>query len=110
MPVTNYIWDELNDTLLMETDEVGQVSAVYTNEPGQYGPLVSQRRERETNYCHFDAQGSTRQLTDASQNVTDANTYTAFGENATSSGTTTNPFGYKGALGYFANPEIRSLP
>ncbi len=27
MPVTNYIWDEVNDSLLMETDENGETTA-----------------------------------------------------------------------------------
>ena len=109
MPVTNYIWDEVNDTLLMEKDEAGNTTAAYTYEPGQYGPLISRRGSGQTNYYHFDEQGSTRQLTDANQNVTDSAVYTAFGETVACSGTTTNPFGYKGALGYYANPETADV-
>ena len=109
MPVTNYMWDEENDTLLMETDEAGNTIAEYTHEPGRYGPLISQRRNGHTYYHHYDGQGSTRALTDESGNVTDRYTYTAFGELVSSSGTTTNPFGYKGALGYYANPETNEL-
>jgi RHS repeat-associated protein len=109
MPVTNYIWDEENDTLLTETDEDGNTIAEYTHEPGRYGPLISQRRNGHTYYYHYDGQGSTRALTDESGNVTDRYTYTAFGEPVASSGTTTNPFGYKGALGYYANPETNDL-
>ncbi len=41
MPTTNYIWDE--DNLLAETDGNNVVQTVYTNEPQQYGNLVSSR-------------------------------------------------------------------
>src|SRR3990170_8131035 len=109
MTVTNYIWDVESDNLLMETDASGATTAVYTNEPDVFGELVSQRRGGVTSYYHFDAQRSTRELTDANQNVTDAATYTAFGEAVASSGVTSNPFGYLGALGYYVNPETNDL-
>src|SRR3989304_10410498 len=109
MTVTNYIWDVESDNLLMETDASGATTAVYTNEPDVFGELVSQRRGGGRSYYHFDAQRSTRELTDANQNVTDAATYTAFGEAVASSGVTSNPFGYKGALGYYLNPETNDL-
>ena len=67
MPVTNYIWDVASDNLLMETDASGATTAVYTNEPDVFGELVSQRRGGVTSYYHFDAQRSTRELTDANQ-------------------------------------------
>ena len=109
MPVTNYLWDVGSDNLLLETDASGATTAVYTNEPDVFGELVSQRRGGVTSYYHFDAQRSTRELTDAHQNVTDAATYTAFGEAVASSGVTSNPFGYQGALGYYVNPETNDL-
>jgi RHS repeat-associated protein len=109
MPVTNYIWDEVNDTLLMEKDEDGNTMASYTYEPGRYGPLISQHRGGQSSYYQFDGQGSRRQLTDANQNVTDSAVYTAFGETVACSGTTTNPFGFQGALGYYMNPEMKDV-
>jgi Pretoxin HINT domain len=109
MPRTNYIWDEVNDTLLAETDEAGNTIAEYTHEPGQFGPLISQRRNGHTYYHHYDGVGSTRALTDEFGNVTDRYTYTAFGEPVASSGTTGNPFGYKGALGYYVNLETSDV-
>ena len=96
MAVTNYVWDTVFDSYLTEQDEAGNTQAVYTNEPVPFGRLISQRRGGATSYYHYDAQGSTRQLTDEDQNVTDSATYTAFGEKVASSGTTQNPFGYKG--------------
>ena len=109
MPVTNYTWDEVNDTLLEETDEDGNVIGEYTHEPGQYGPLISQRRNGHTYYHHDDGQGNAVALTDESGHVTDRYTYDAWGNQIAHTGTTTNPFGYKGALGYYANPETNDL-
>ena len=105
----NYTWDRYSDNVLMESDENGDTTAVYTNEPDQYGELISQRRDNTTSYYQYDGQGSTRQLTDDTETVTDTATYSAFGEEVASSGATTNPFGYKGAVGYYANPETDDL-
>ena len=38
---TNYIWDDQN--LLAEADGTNTINVVYTNEPEQYGNLVSSR-------------------------------------------------------------------
>ena len=77
MGVTHYVWDELSDNVLMETDENGEVTAEYTQEPELYGSVVSQNRGGTESFHHFDGQGSTRQLTDASETVTDEVTYSA---------------------------------
>ena len=101
MPVTNYIWDVENDTCLMETDENGETKVVYSHEPTQFGGLISQRRDGQTYYHHYDALGSTRQLTDADENVTDEYVYTAWGEPVVASGTTENPYRWIGRWGYY---------
>ena len=44
MPVTKYIWDPVGDNVLMETDESDVTQAVYTNEPEEFGEVVSQNR------------------------------------------------------------------
>jgi len=94
-----------SDSYLMETDENGTTTAVYTNEPDPHGKLISQRRDGATSYHHFDGQQSTRELTNASETVTDTYTYKAFGETVASSGTTTNPFRYVGWRGYYHDSE-----
>jgi RHS repeat-associated protein len=99
--VTNYIWDVENDTCLMETDENGATKVVYSHEPTQFGGLISQRRDGETYYHHYDALGSTRQLTDSDENVTDEYVYTAWGEPVVASGTTENPYRWVGRWGYY---------
>lgn len=109
MARTNYLWDAVNDTLLLETDEAGNNIAEYTHEPGQFGPLISQRRDGQTRYHHYDGQRSTRALTDEAGNVTDRYIYDAWGNELARTGTTPNPFGYKGELGYYANPETDDL-
>jgi RHS repeat-associated protein len=106
MPTTKYIWDIQSDNVLAETDENDVTTAVYNNEPDQFGSLISQRRGSITSTYHFDALGSTRELTDSTETVTDTYVYTAFGESVATSGTTINPFRYIGSLGYHFDSEI----
>jgi RHS repeat-associated protein len=87
----------------------GNTTAVYTTEPLQYGELISQRRGSNTIYYHFDAEGSTRQLTDPSGNITDAYTYSAYGENVLCSGSTLNEFQFGGAIGYHSGSLTSDL-
>ena len=105
MPVTNYIWDELSDNVLMETDENDALVANYTCEPSQFGEVLSQHRANNDQYFNFDGLGSTRDLTGNTQTVSDSYTYSAFGETVSSSGSTTNPFQWNGAVGYYTNEE-----
>ncbi|MEZ6056969.1 MAG: RHS repeat-associated core domain-containing protein [Planctomycetaceae bacterium] len=111
MPVTNYIWDPVTDAYLMEQDENGATTVVYTQEPVPYGNLISQRQtdpatnESHTYYHHYDALGSTRELTDASENIVSTNLYDAWGVNKAQTGTIENPFGWHGNNGYYHEPE-----
>jgi hypothetical protein len=63
---TKFLWDVNN--YLAETDAADEIQAVYTNEPQQYGNLISQYRKGPTlwlpSYYHYDALGSARALTD----------------------------------------------
>jgi RHS repeat-associated protein len=98
-----FLWDDQN--YLAETDEHDETQAVYTNEPLLYGNLISQYRKTGElwlpSYYHFDAVGSTRDLTSDAQNLTDTYIYTPWGELLTSSGTTMNAFRFVGLLGYY---------
>jgi len=109
MPVTEYIWDEDNDSLLMETDDDGNPTAIYTNTPDPYGELVSQHRDGQTYFHHYDGEANTRQVTDENQNVVEQATFTAFGEIVEKTSSIVNPFGYKGALGYYTNGEANDI-
>jgi RHS repeat-associated protein len=73
----------------------------YTTEPGLYGNLISQNRQGDEHQYHFDALGSTLALTDDTQQVTDTNAYSAFGEVTERTGSTGNPFQYVGKWGYY---------
>ena len=106
MPVTNYIWDELNDTVLMETDGSGNPTAVYTNEPGQFGGLISERQGGQSKYYHYDGLGSTRQLTNSNGQVTDSYLYDAFGNTIQSTGTSVVPYHFVGRQGYYFDQEL----
>jgi RHS repeat-associated protein len=103
MTTTNYIWDEQN--YLAETDQNNVVQTVYTNEPKQYGNLVSSRISGTASYHHFDAIGSTRQLTNSAGTVTDTVIYDAWGNVVSRSGITVIAFLWTGEIEYYLDPE-----
>ncbi len=104
--ITRHFWDRHN--IVWETDDVGTVEAEYTLAPQEYGDLVSQKRDTESSFYHFDALGSTSALSDDSETVTDSYFYKAFGEILASTGSTANPFQWVGQLGYYSDSS-RSL-
>ena len=50
MPITKFIWDELSDNVMSETDENGSVIAEYDYRPEPFGELISQKRNGITSY------------------------------------------------------------
>jgi len=106
MPVTNYIWDPLSDSCLMETDEVNATAALYTHQPQQFGNLISQRRGADSHFHHPDALGSTVALTNESEEVTDTYRYKAYGEPVATTGSTENPFRWVGNVGDYWDEEL----
>jgi RHS repeat-associated protein len=108
MPTTtNYIWDE--DNLLAEADGNNVVQTVYTNEPEQFGNLVSSRIAGTPAYHHFDAIGSTRQLTNTSGTVTDSAIYDAWGNVVSRTGATGIVFLWVGVVGYYFDVETGQI-
>jgi RHS repeat-associated protein len=99
--ITNFVWNPVDDCVISELDGTGSVQAVYTNEPQQYGGVISQRRGTTTSTYHADALGTTRAMTDSTQTTTDTYLYDAWGNLITSSGTTVNPFRWVGRYGYY---------
>jgi RHS repeat-associated protein len=110
--VSNFLWDEgtAYGDVILETDGAGATVASYV-----YGPacnpvvcsscgagggtcigaeLISQRRGGSASYYLHDGQGSVRNLTDATGNVTDSYTYGAFGTLLQQMGATPNAFRY----------------
>jgi RHS repeat-associated protein len=88
---------------LFESDNNKNMTVAHTIDPD--GNLISQRRGGATSYQLYDRLGSTRQLLDSSQTVTDHYDYYAFGEVRASSGSTTNPFKFIGQLGYYGGAD-----
>lgn len=98
---TNFVWDAVNDIVLSELDGTNTVTATYTNEPQQYGYVVSQRRGTTSHTLHADALGTTRLVTTAAQATSDTYLYDAWGNLITSTGSTVNPFRWVGKFGYY---------
>jgi len=92
--VTHYLVDNNRNyaQVLQERDGSGAVLVDYT----YGGDLISQKRGSLKSYYHYDGQLSTRQLTDASKNITDTYTYDAFGLLLNRSGATENNYLYTG--------------
>jgi RHS repeat-associated protein len=108
MPTTtNYIWDEQN--LLAESDATNTINTVYTNEPQQYGNLISSRVGNTASYHEFDALGSTRQLTNSAGSTTDTAIYDAWGNSVNRTGTTAASLLWFGAFGYYHDAEVLSF-
>ena len=92
--VINYLLDKNRNyaQVLKETDGNGSEIVFYT-----YGDdLISQKRGSLTSFYHYDGQFSTRQLSDASGQITDTYTYDAFGLLLARSGSTENNYLYTG--------------
>ena len=106
-----FVYD--NQQYLLETDGSNIVAAIQTQEPGTYSNLISQYCYNGSiwlpSYHHYDALGNTSELTDNTETITDTYDYNAWGELLAHTGTTLNPFQYRGRHGYFANPHTGDI-
>ena len=109
MGVKRFVWDEVSDNVLLETDETDTVTARYCQRPERFGELLFQDRSGTKSFYHYDGNASTCNLTNSNESVTDTTLYTAYGEEVSVSGTTTNPFGYKGAVGYYTSESTGDI-
>jgi RHS repeat-associated protein len=91
--VDNYVLDTSlpSGDVVEERDGSDSLTAHYI-----YGDDLLRLDTSSMHYYLFDGLGSTRQLTDIGGNVTDTDTYDAFGNLTISTGTTPNPFLYNG--------------
>ncbi len=103
MNIMHYLWDPVEDNIVREFDDVGDVVADYTTEPDRFGSVIGQRSGGQSRFFHHDGLGSTLAVTDESENVTDTRSYAAFGETTQSSGSTVFPFHYIGRKGYYTD-------
>ncbi len=79
----------------------------YTDFPGYWGGLSSQRRGGASGFFGYDSQGSSRILVSVGGVVTDNYSFKAFGEELASGGGTANPYRYVGAFGYYRDTANR---
>ena len=96
---TRFLWDDQN--VLIEQDASGALQAQYTNDPGIWGGLASQRRSGASSFFGPDQQGSARILVSNAGLVTDNYSYKAFGVELQSGSGTVNPYRYEGLFGYY---------
>jgi len=108
-----YVWDAAN--LLVETDGDGTTVAQYTFPStrgrgvwpaSEYGPVVSQRGSSTSRFYHPNDLGTFDTVTEPDAATTDTYILDAWGVQHAASGSTTNPFRYIGALGYFAELDV----
>jgi RHS repeat-associated protein len=103
-----FVFDGQN--YLLETDSGNVLQAVMTNEPLDYGNLVSQRIKTGAAswspiYYHYDALGSTRKMTNNSGSVQNTYVYNAWGESVSISELIGNRFRWVGQLGYYYDDD-----
>ena len=100
--VRTFIWDGENI--------VRQSNREYTHNPQQYGELISQGGDPGTYYHHYDALGSTMQMTDGDEAVCNEYVYRAFGEHTDPSGENAAPnrFRWVGKLGYYFEADLNT--
>lgn len=95
---TKFIWDQQN--YLAEADGSNTIQTVYTNEPRQYGSLISTRLLTTAYYHQFDALGSTRHLVNSSGAVSDVWIYDAWGNIVSRTGAALLYLQWLGECGY----------
>ena len=91
---TDAVWDEQN--LLQEKDGGGVTQAQYSDHPGYWGGLASQRRSGDSSFFAFDQQANARLLASASGAQTDVYQFKAFGEELAVSGSTLSSLRFGG--------------
>ena len=93
--------------VLIETDANLITQAHYTDSPGEWDGLASERRGSTSNFYGFDQQSNSRILVSIGGNITDGYLYKAFGEELLVSGTTVNPLRFGGEVGYYRDIASR---
>lgn len=105
--ISHFIYDD--QAYLLETNESNITVVVYTQEPTEYGYIASQYQFDGSlwvpSYYQQDALGSTMQLTDENEDVTDTYEYDAWGMVLDRTGITENPFQWIGAWGYYKDEK-----
>ena len=93
LDTTDYVVDSNRDYAQVIQEKLNGIDTVsYT-----YGDdLISQNRQGETQYYHYDGLGSTRYLSDDNGTITDSYDYEAFGQVLNESGSSENSYRFAG--------------
>ncbi len=92
--VTDYLIDKNREYAQVLEERDGSATLIVSYVYGD--DLISQQRGGADSYYHYDAQSSTRMLTDQAETVTDTYTYDAFGSLTDQAGVTANNYLYTG--------------
>ena len=95
------------ENVLIETDAGIVTQAHYTDFPGMWGGLTSERRGDVSSFYGFDQQSNARILVSPAGAVTDSYLYKAFGEEVAVSGATVNSLRFGGQVGYWRDEAER---
>jgi len=100
---TRFVYSGLR--LLQETNSGGTTQATYTLAPmgGEWEPLVAHRKSGASRFYAFDVLGTTRALTDGSEDVAAVFTDDAWGNVLSATDPSATPHQYVGRYGYYAN-------
>ena len=101
---TYFLYD--GEKVAVEKNAAGTTQAAYVNQgPSIYHPLIYMDRAGTKSYHLFNHLGTTLALASAAQALSDTYRWNAWGVQLACTGSTTNPFGYVGALGYYRQPD-----
>lgn len=101
---TCFLYDR--EKVAVEQDKTGTTQAAYVDQgPSIYHSLIRMDRSGTKSYHLFNHLGTTLALASAAQALTDTYRCNAWGVELASTGSTTNPLGYVGALGYYEHSE-----
>ncbi len=103
--VTLFTWDSMN--LLQETNTFSGAKAHYTDSPGTWGGLMSQRSAGSSQFFGFDMQGNTRLLAGENGGVNERHDYSAFGEQGSALPAGNTSFLFGGKVGYYTDARQR---
>jgi len=102
---TYFLYD--GEKIAVEKNAAGTTQAAYVNQgPSIYEPLIYMDRAGTKSYHLFDHLGSALALASSAQALTDTYRRNAWGVELASTGSTANPFGYVGALGYYDDADL----
>lgn|GEM_PF-3814585 len=103
--VTNYVRDGQN--VLIESNSSGITQAHYTDNPGYWGGLTSQRRSGSSSFYGFDLSSNARVLTSAAALQIATFLTDAFGVEKSNAGSIANSFWFSGMFGLYRDVPNR---